>query len=481
MTSSSAGLLRALRALRQDRQQNALAHVDLLPHQLAYLKAAGQHRKRLLRAGNQCGKSFAGAYEDLLYAMGQHPYDPLPPLQRQWVIGSTRQQSLAAQHTTWQLVPKHLVAPGQRYDAAEGFGRNNPHLRLKNGAIIHYVSDRQGSLALSGATVARVRVDEPIRPETFGEAAARVRQGAGRISMTLTPIGRDCTYIREMVERGDLHEIHAPMTAANLTYTRSGLPKVTQDGEVCDQAWIDRTISDCLPHEVPVRIHGEWDLAVDGQFFAGFKAAPTAIGGHIASTVPDVDWTLYLGMDHGTAISNQTAALIGMHPDDGSVWVLGEWHRERLGTVEQDATEVLQMLRRMGVQWSELQQVYGDIPARQGIAKRGNIEIGTAIAKLLGMRTHKHLNPRIRTTASKRGKGASPRSAAQYGYRWLHRKMVENRFFVLEHCEATLSALGKWNGSPASSHKHMIDAIHYACSGVIAQKRAGRGVVLKVR
>ena len=473
-------LLRALRSLAADREANPLEHVDLLPHQDAYLRAAADHRKRLLRLGNQLGKTFVGCLEDLFYALGRHPYDPVHALERQWVVGSTRQQSLSAQHATWSLVPKHLVAPGQRYDAAEGFGRNNPYLKLTNGSIIHYVSDRQGTLALAGATIDRVRFDEPVRPETYGEAAARVRQGANRISFTLTPVGRDCTYIQEMVERGELFETHARMTPDTMTYVKSGLPKLTRDGQICDAAWIESTIKDCLPYEVPVRIHGEWDMAVDGAFFAGFRAASRSLGGHLVSTLPDVDFTIYLGMDHGTGIGNQTAVLVGFAPDE-SVWVLGEWSRENLATVQADAKEVLKLLDRLGLQWSQLQQVYGDIPAGKGLAKRGNGDMESAVAKELKLRSRKALRPRIRTTASKRGKGSNPRQAARYAYQWIHRKMAEGAFYVHESCEQLTTALARWDGTPASKYKHVIDAMHYACSGVIAQRRAGRGSVLKVR
>ena len=472
--------LRAVRALRQDRHANPLAHVDLLPHQDQYLRAATSHRKRLLRLGNQLGKTFVGCLEDLYYALGSHPYDKIEPLARQWVVGSTRQQSLSAQHATWQLVPKHLVAPGQRYDAADGFGRNNPYLKLRNGSIIHYVSDRQGSLALAGHTIGRVRFDEPVRPETYGEAAARVRQGANRISVTLTPVGRDCTYIQEMVERGELHETHARMTPETLTYIRSKLPKLTQDGQRCNAEWIDQTIADCLPYEVPVRVHGEWDMAVDGAFFAGFRPASLDVGGHVIRSIPGHDFTIYCGFDHGTGIGNQTCVVVGFDKD-GAVYVLAEWSREELATVRSDARAVLALLDRLGLSWSQLQQAYGDIPAGQGLARRGNGDLERALAKEMNLSSRKALRPRIRTTASKRGRGSNPRQAAQYAYRWIHRKMADRSFFVHESCEQLIAALGRWDGTPASKHKHVIDALHYACSGVIAQRRAGRGTVLRVR
>lgn len=481
-------LLRAINAMASERSSDPLAYFDPLPHQLEYLTAAGQHRKRILRCGNQLGKSTVGCLEDLMYALGRHPYDPMQPLARQWVIGSTRQQSLSCQQATWSLVPKHLVAPGQRWDPAEGFGRNNPHLRLRvpgtdKLSIINYVSDRQGTLALAGATVDRVRFDEPIRPETFGEAAARVRQGANRLSFTLTPVGRDCTWIRDMVERGELHETHTRLTPEALIHTRSGLPKRTREGEVCDEAWVNRTITDCLPYEVPVRCHGDWDFATEGAYFAGFKAADVSIGGHLIDQPTGDDLALYLGFDHGTGIGNQTACLIGF-AKDGTLWVLAEWSRAQLSTVEADARDVITMLNTLGVTWSDLQQAYGDIPAGQGVARRGNIDLEDGLRKVLKLRTRKALQPRIRTTASKRGKGANPRQAAQYAYRWLHRLMAEGKFRVLKSCEGLIEALGRWDGTPAHQSKHLVDALHYAASGVIAAQRrnsGGRARVLRVR
>ena len=283
-----------------------------------------------------------------------------------------------------------------------------------------------------------------------------------------------------MVEAGDLHEVHARMTADTLTYVRSGLPKRTREGEICDAAWIERTIADCLPYEVPVRIHGAWDMAVEGAYFAGFKPADVSLGGHLVEHPPSDDMALYLGFDHGTGVGNQTAVLVGFTPD-GTLWVLDEWQRTQLSTVRDDAEEIVGMLSRMSVSWPDLVQAYGDIPAGQGPARRGNADLENGIRKVLGMRSRKALMPRIRTTASKRGKGSNPRQAAQYAYRWLHRRMAEGRFKMLKQCEGLTAALGRWDGSPASSFKHLIDALHYACSGVIAQRRKGRSRVLRVR
>jgi len=482
---SLARLAQALRHLEGTSAADSLATMDWLPHQARYLETAAEHRWRMLRTGNRLGKTTVAAAETIQYALGIHPHDPRPPIREQWAITVSWSQSLAVQEALWRLAPKGRLAPGQRYDFRRGFGAANPSLLFDNGSVIRIRTTQQGSLNLAGFQVGRIWFDEPPLPSVWDECVARTRTAGGLIAVTLTPIGRDCTFLRELVELGKLQDIHQRLTPDALVHTRSGRRYCTDDGEACTAEWIEAQEELCLPYTVPVRIHGEWDMRLTDRFFGAFVSDPSVEGSHVADPPPYLDLVACVGMDHGYARGNAASVLIGVDESTiqktgyPTVWVLDEGWSPEVTTPDHDADNLLGMLSRQRWRWSELAHVYGDIPTRAGAGRKGNLDIADSVRRRLGLRHRDQLHPRIYTAKRGRRGGAG---SVEYGCGWLHRRMVMGQFFISPRCVRLIEGIDKWQGEKESEHKHLIDGLRYGLTHYIrGGRKSARGARLVVR
>ena len=68
-----ADLVATLEELALRRRTRAIDFFNPYPKQAAFFAAGATHRERLLMAGNQQGKSYAGAYETACHLTGEYP------------------------------------------------------------------------------------------------------------------------------------------------------------------------------------------------------------------------------------------------------------------------------------------------------------------------------------------------------------------------------------------------------------------------
>lgn len=475
---------RASRALADKTTADPLTYFDPLPHQLAFLKC--RSRKKLLRAGNRLGKTMAGAWETVLYALGQHPYDPGVTLPFQWVVCDTRTQSMTAQKTLYRFAKPYLAPGFDNWSPKTGLGLHTPKLVFRNGSEVEIKTIGQGAMKLTSAQVQRVWFDEPpSNPRLYSEAVNRTRTAGGRVCLTFTPVNVSpdiIDWLRGLTEQRHpvtdepmVTDLHFPLTAAAFVHTKSGRRFRTDDGEPCDEDWIVRTIADQPEHEVPVTIHGEWNMRSTERWFSAFVSAPDVEGSHVAHTAPDVDLDLYLGIDHGTGEANQIAILIGVEKTQREsgyrrIWALDEVWSESITTPQLFGRDVVAMLARWGWSWRDLEKAYGDIPATDHRGSRiGNRDVEDAVRRHLGLSNRRQLKPRIFSAKRGEGRGGGSHRA---GMLWLHQRMVAHDFRVLTRCEQLIASLDKWKQEPKSPYKHAIDGLHYAC---IPQIRLGPG------
>lgn len=453
-----------------------------LPTQHAFLRS--RHGRRLLRAGNQWGKTTAGVIDLIEHVTGGHvgtaPPDVLSPHPiTAWVICASWSQSIEIQRKIWELLPKDLLHPSAEFTAVNGFRGKNPTFRIRHKSggwsIVRIKTMGQGGLRLASATIQYAWFDEP--PESqriYSEITKRVLRAGryGRVIMTMTPVNAPVEWIREAAENGTIEDHHArmepheyvPMVRTSTGWAPGVTPLRLLDGTVCDQEWISEAIAGTLAHEVPVVCHGEWRMSADAPVFSAFRqSGPRA---HVSSAVPRGSVEILLGIDHGVRTHTQVAVLVAL-ADDGSVWVLDEYVGETATTEADDAEGILRMLERRGMRWVDLDQVHGDrAHAGQargpGVAKKSNEILAKAL--VAHPRASKHgikreLSPRIQK--AKRGvsnKGGS----VEWGCTWLHRAMVRDEFRIHPRCSHGISAILGYDMTPNSAESHWVDGLRYA-------------------
>tara|TARA_Y100001963_G_scaffold127960_1_gene181808 strand:- start:94 stop:1023 length:930 start_codon:yes stop_codon:yes gene_type:complete len=285
------------------------------------------------------------------------------------------------------------------------------------------------------------------------------------VAITMTPINAPTEWIREYVSDGKIADLHYPLTPEAMVHTRSGRRYRTDDGRECDAEWIEEIRIETPAHEIPVTIDGEWECRLTDRWFSAFVSDSSAEGSHVLQELPDEDWDLSIGIDHGTGNGNQIAILLAVSRLPGPTGyrrmiVLDEAWSPGMTSPEQDAREIVSMLRRWGWRWSDLHRVYGDIPATDDAGvRKGNLDIEDALRRELGLRSRRQLKPRIWSAKRGRGRGAGSK---RVGLLWLHRRLVERNLLVYSRCHRLIAALDKWCAEPKSPHMHPIDALIYA-------------------
>lgn len=470
--------LRALRVasvdLRQRVEQEQLHHYLWLPGQHAFL--SDDSRFKLARWGNQWGGKTTAGLADVCYAcQGWHPLRRLrhrPPIEA-WVICATWQQSIAIQQKLWELVPKAWIDENTLFDVGRGLIGKNPVLRFRNGSIIRIKTTQQGGLNLSSATIHVALFDEPPRTQRiYSEVQKRVLKTRGDVMLTLTPINAPTDWLRERVEQGKVNDHHFRLEPENLVPVGWHRPVRLHDGTVCDTDWIAEVIEETLPHEVPVTVHGEWEMRAIGNVFRRFRAS--GVGAHVHERLPRGEFKVQLGIDHGSGADFSSVAVLSaiVPPEDPhgypAVWILDAYESQGETTSDQDAAAIVAMLRHWNLKWSQVDRVFGDKPyTKNRLVTKSNTQLHKAIARHLRTPAGR-LRPQIRQV--KRGKGHGAGSI-HVGCQFLHRCMLRpGHFNVHPRADAVTRALDRWDYRD-NAWKHAIDALRYSVDNWIFSDR----------
>jgi len=476
--------IRAIQSLADLAKTEPLNDIDWLPPQLTFLQCTD--KIKLLRGGNQAiGKTWAGLAECIMLALGRHPYQPGRTCKEIWVMCASRSQSIAIQKKLWYMTPKREVHTRQRFDEVNGFGGHQPSLRFKNGSAIVIKTTQQNSLSLSAASIDHALFDEPpAKPGQFAEILKRVQSQGGTLSLCLTPINAPCDWLKEQCEAGKITDLHFRLEPKNLIHVKSGRPRILDDGTVCDEAWIQKVRAETLPHEDPVRNDGEWEGRSFDKFLKAFQDSiynRESGNGHLTHKLPNDELVLSIGIDHGKGIGRETAVLVGVveKGDNTSIYVLGEYSSDGMTTAEQDASNILSMMKRLNIEWNELDYAYGDKPnAEKGmLCRKGNYDIEDYISKQIGLHDRLRLAPRILPVKQ----GQSNVGSVEKGITYLHNQLLTpGRFLIHSSCTNLIEALNKHDGSKNCKYKDIIDALRYALRPWIFKERKKKNVpVLK--
>ena len=477
-----AELARDLDQLRSRMEAAPLDHVRWTPPQESWLTSTAP--RKLLRAGNQLGKTWSAMAEVIYRATGTHPhYRTHPPPVEVWVVCTSWAQSVAIMRKFWELVPQAAIRP-TRFDPRNGFGKDNPAVVFLNGSVVRFRTTNQGPEALAGATIHYVAIDEPCDEDIYRELDRRVMRNAGAIGITLTPINRPCGWLRAMVEAGNIAEVHATLTPENLTPRGARGPLRLLDGTPMDQAWIDEQWRITPAMYAPVVLGGEWETRPDGVFFRCFdRARHVNAAVRLDPTRGLVRWVL--GIDYAAADRQfgQVGVLsqVQSYLDDKGrrqelVYAVDMVAMPGIASSEQFAVEVVGLLGRSGIRWRDLHCVYGDNPVASRWVEKSNLNTSRAIARELSI-PHSALVPRILSAKD----GGPSAGAMDTGCRYIYEGLAAGRIMLHPRCELLAKGFEQWDYTRDHPLKDVLDALRYSLKDYIFRLGNNAGTVVRFR
>ena len=448
-------LARGLQSMQERAEMRPLDFARFTPPQLSYLQ--DQSRFKLLRGGNQVGKSYAQCAELIWRCLGEHPYIEVPKAPTEvWLICHSWEQSLSLQDKLWELLPKDLLHPETEYNPGRGFRGKVPIIVFKNGSRLRLKTTNQGSLGVASATISFVGIDEPPPRAIWGELSARVLRAGdlGGIGLTLTPVGRPCGWLQDLAENGIIKDHPAPLTVENVT-PQGGLPMLTQQQ-------IDDHAARFLPMDRPQRLLGEWNGPTEGRTFDAFDSSMVCTERPPAGLKVQIG----IGIDHGADAGSQVAILCavdraGKHP---RIWVLDEYTSGGEAVdPEEHARGLLGMLRRQGMTYHSVDRFVGDrkYGGKRYGGKMGNNRLMRAMEREIGVGAGS-LPFSIRTAHK-------PRGSVYEGCSIINECMIHKGFFVDPRCKQLIKSLEHFTFVD-NEFKHSIDALRYGAVELITRR-----------
>ena len=450
------------RAAASRRNRDPLTYFRPTPGQRAWLEDPAQ--VKLFRAGNQLGKTLAGCVEVLWRCLGRHRYYETqdPPIEV-WIICHSMEMSVALQSKLQALIPPETLHPSTEFVPGKGFRGKTPLVRFKNGSMIRIKTTSQNSLGLASATIDYILIDEPPSREVWGELQLRIFRNRGSVGLTMTPIGRNVDWLKDLVEDGKVSDHCYTLSEENTRPEGALFPLVTQQE-------IDKLSEILLPFERAQRLEGAWEGTPEGRIFECYDTTKM-YGDHL----PRGSFKYGVGIDHGGGAGQQVAVLVAVAKEDlgkGKVWIIDESAATDPTAPEDDARAILGMLRRNGLRLEDIELWRGDrpYPGRRGVGTKSNSLLEKWIIKLAHARSRQ--KQRLRIMHPRKFAGS-----VEYGSRILHSTMVRGEFWCRPEAHQVDHSLRMWTGAD-DEHKHAIGAVRYIVVDLLGKRFAG---VKKVR
>ena len=401
------------------------------PKQEQFLRSS--HKRRMLRAANRTGKTLTCAHEAWSMALGISPYKEQikAPNIGLVVCPTWRSYQQVISAVMYETAPRFLLDASSVYTPDKGW--RNQTIQLKNGSIIYFRTQEQGSIAIAGLTVDWLWVDEIPPPDIYRESVMRVSVSDGPVIMSFTPIGRPCDWMREKVE-GDEEDWEQIVMAAT-----------KEDCPFRSDSSLEAQYNAVVPSERPQCIYGDWEGAVTDRDIECFDLDKI------------VDWELedlgntYIGlsMDHGEKKGRQTCLLVAYNRD--LTMIVDEWVSTEATSIEDDAKAIHQLLRKHGLSIMDVNLAFGDINSAGKLA-RGRT-VNQELGSILGITIRK----------------AQKRKVSDHVYD-MNQAFLSDKLFVHQRCKALTKSLMNWKHEPKYEDlKHLVDAAHYICPHIYRQ------------
>lgn len=293
-------ILKALESeIAKRRSENRIRDYNPYPKQRAFHSLGRMTRERLLRAGNQLGKTYSGAAEMAYHLTSEYPdwwdgrvWDS--PI-RAWAGGKdglSVRDSLALlllgppSERGTGMIPKRAI---EDIRLARGLpdAVDTAVVRHKTGGLsnLTFKSYEQGRERWQAATLDLVWLDEEPDEEIYTEALSRTNATGGMLYMTFTPLLGMSSVVRRF-----LQEESPDRSDTNMTI---------DDALHIPQEQRERIIASYPAHEREARTHGTPALG-SGRIFPVAEAAISIDAFPIPPHWPQIG-ALDFGWDHPTA------------------------------------------------------------------------------------------------------------------------------------------------------------------------------------
>jgi len=303
---------------------------DWYDPQLRFFAEGAKHHQRLIRGGNQTGKSFCCAFEAGLHMTGAYPRwwtgRKFNKPTRGWVIGPERtlvrdgpQKKLTAMQGEFGTGVIPLASFTGRPIMVPGGGGSIDTMSVahetdgvKDGlSTATFKSFEQGSEKMQAESVDWIWIDERCSEEIYSELIARTTATDGILFMSYTPLkgGGELTY-------RFLHEYSADRVDVRID---------VQDAKHISPERRAQLEESYLPHEREARIHGIPQLGIARVF-------PFPLENMMRTFDPDTDirgwakWTVGIDFGYGHPFA---AALCAWVPEIDEFFVVDGFKMER--------------------------------------------------------------------------------------------------------------------------------------------------------
>lgn len=343
MKDSGRELLANLEEMARRKREERLRYYKPYPKQADFHKAGADHRERLFMAGNQLGKTWAGAMEMAMHLTGEYPADwegrRFKTAIRAWAAGVTSESTRdnpqrlllgnGNAHGTG-AIPKRCI---QQVRNARGFpdAVDTVYVKHVSGdlSMLGFKSYERGREKWQGETLHAIWFDEEPPADIYTEGLARISTTKGIVSTTFTPLLGGTEVVRRF-----LHEDSPDRHVVRMEIEEC--PHISDEEK-------ERIVAGYAPHERDARAKG---IPIMGSGLV-YPVAEEAI------TVPAFEmpgyWPRICGLDFGW--SHPTAAVWLAHDPEGDVVYVYDTYRAKEETPVVHAAALRAKSRWIPVAW----------------------------------------------------------------------------------------------------------------------------------
>lgn len=432
-----------------------------------------RHKRRVVRAPNQVGKTRIGAVEAWLHALDlkdtgpgslgslyPEPWKKCPSV-KEWleyrkgknqIIGliviAKAANKKPVSRALYNFAPHDFIDWSlTKYDAANHWGRSEPKIILLDGSVINITWSSADVTTIAGDTVDWNWIDEPPAEDTLDEIIMRGVRRKAPVWMTFTPIAEyDLTWLKHKIQ-GDKDQGIEPKEDWDQTVIKLSL----EDCPFLDEETIELQKKGVSKDQYPQRIEGEWDGLNDGRAFSEFDDLKIVS----REEIPDTDIEAAIGIDHGELAGHQAVILILYSLSRRKAWIAKEWTSDKATTFTDDAKGIIELLESFEIEPANVSVWVGDINR----AGKGENNADQSCNDVLGALLDVYIEKPFKGSGS-----------IEADVKRINEAFKEEILYVSNECGRVCRGFRYWEGGN-DSHKHVLDGCRYALQRVL--KRIG--------